>query len=333
MARRGTTRPRKTAPAARLRDGLRLVKGAAAENAGFARAGDLIVGVGRATAEMLCAAPRIEDRHVDLSMFSVQGGGAAANAVAAVAMLGGRARYFGRLADDMCGDFVRRGLSVLGVDVGLVSVERGRVSPVSIIEIEELTRRQRVLFTPGNTSPLAARDLPRRLLEGAGVLIVDGTLPALQVAAAERARDRGVTVVLNASTLSEGMGDLLGLSDVVVGSERFAGEIAPSDDLEESLREIARLGPRLPVITLGDAGAMALHGGRVIRREAIDVSPVDTTGAGDVFCGAFAFALAGRHPVDRALAIANAAAGLSCRSFGARSALPTFKEVQAALKD
>jgi sugar/nucleoside kinase (ribokinase family) len=289
----------------------------------------LVVGVGLATVDLLCVAPRIDERLVELSVFSMQGGGSVSTALAMAATLGAKARLFGRLADDDFGRFVLSALRGL-VDTSLVSVERGKFSPVSLVNIDELTRKRKIMFTRGSTTPLLPRDLPPRLLDGASLLIIDGYQPALQAAIAEKARAKGITVLLNAGHLVGGMGELLALSDIVIGSERFASEFAPSDDVQKSLREITRIGPRVAVITMGEAGAMALEDRKVVQQEAIDVFVADTTGAGDVFCGAFAYAALQRWPLEKALPFANAAAGLTCRSLGAQSALPTLPEVVAA---
>ena len=289
----------------------------------------LVVGVGLATVDLLCVAPRIDERLVELSVFSMQGGGSVATALAVAATLGAKARLFGRLADDDFGRFVLSALRGL-VDTSLVSVERGKFSPVSLVNIDELTRKRKIMFTRGSTTPLLPRDLPPRLLDGASLLIIDGYQPALQAAIAEKARAKGITVLLNAGHLVGGMGELLALSDIVIGSERFASEFAPSDDVQKSLREITRIGPRVAVITMGEAGAMALEDRKLVQQEAIDVFVADTTGAGDVFCGAFAYAALQRWPLERALPFANAAAGLTCRSLGAQSALPKLAEVVAA---
>jgi sulfofructose kinase len=289
----------------------------------------LVVGVGLATVDLLCVAPRIDERLVELSIFSMQGGGSVATALAMVATLGSKARFFGRLADDDFGRFVLGAMRGL-VDTSLVSVERGKISPVSLVNIDELTRKRKIMFTRGSTTPLLPRDLPPRLLDGASLVIIDGYQPALQAAIAEKARAKGITVLLNAGHLVGGMGELLALSDIVIGSERFASEFAPSDDVQKSLREITRIGPRVAVITMGDAGAMALEDRKVVQQEAIDVFVADTTGAGDVFCGAFAYAALQKWPLERALPFANAAAGLTCRSLGAQSALPKLAEVTEA---
>jgi sulfofructose kinase len=290
----------------------------------------VVVGVGQASVDLICVAPRLDERRVELSVFSMQGGGATGTALATLALLGAGSRFFGMVGDDHFGRFILSGLSDVGVDTSLVQVERQKVSPVSIVEVDEFTGKQRMLTTGGSTTPLELRDLPPRLLLGASLLYLDGYQPALQAALAEKARAKKIPVLLNAGHLTGGMGELLSLADVVIGSERFASEFAPSDRIESSLREVTRLGPRVAVITLGPEGAMALEGDKLVQQDPLDVFVADRTGAGDVFCGAFAYATAAGWALEEALPFANAAAGLSCRSLGARAGLPSLAEVMGA---
>ena len=290
----------------------------------------VIVGVGLATTDLLCVAPRSDERRLELSVFSMQGGGSMGNALATLAMFGAKCRFFCRVGDDHFGRFILSGLDEVGVNTSLTSLEPGKLSPVSIIEVDEFTRRRKILFTRGSISALSPRDLPPRLLHGASMLCIDGFEPALQAAVAEKAREKGITVLLNAGNLAGGMGELLALSDIVIGSERFASEFAPSDDIDKSLREITRLGPRIAVMTLGNEGAMALEGDKLVTQHPLDVFVADTTGAGDIFSGAFAYAMACRWPLEEALPFANAAAGLACRSLGARAGLPSLDEAVVA---
>ncbi|MBN2575646.1 MAG: hypothetical protein JXP73_13860 [Deltaproteobacteria bacterium] len=291
----------------------------------------VVVGVGLASVDLLFVCPRIDQRLVDASVFSMQGGGSAANILATLAAMGRRTRFFGRIGDDEHGHFILRGMQNLRVDTSLLSVEKDRVSAVSVLQVDELSRRRKILRSRGNVTPLSPRDLPAGLLRDASMLVIDGSQPALQAAIAEKARDKGITVLLNASQLSGGMGELLSLSDIVIGSERFANELAPSDELRDSLREILNLGPRIALITLGETGSVGLEGSKLVEQEALDVFVADTSGAGDAFAGAFAYAYLQGWPLERAVPFANAAAGLVCRSLGARSALPTVAEVMAAM--
>jgi len=292
-----------------------------------------LVGIGLATVDMLCVAPRMSERIVELSVFSMQGGGTMGNTLAAAGALGGRARFFGRVGNDDFGRSILGGLEACGVDCSLVAVEPDAISPMSVVQIDELSRKRKILTTKGNTQTLSTADLPMDLLSGAGLVVIDGYQPALQAAIAEKARARGVPVLLNASHLGSSVGELLTVADVVIGSERFAAEIAPSDRIEHSLSEICKLGPSCAVITLGDAGAIGLQGESFVRQDCFDVFVADTTGAGDVFCGAFAYSFHQGWRLERALPFANCAAGLSCRAIGARAGVPTRAEVEQALTE
>jgi sugar/nucleoside kinase (ribokinase family) len=290
------------------------------------------VGVGLATVDLMCEVPHAELRLLEMSVFSMQGGGSVANILSVLSMLGVKGRYFGRVGADEFGSFIERSLKQLDIDTSLLAKEKGKVSPVSVIQIDEQSRRRKILRSRGNVTPMTVADLPNSLLDGASLVCMDGTQPALQAAVAERARSKKITVLLNASQLSGGMGELLALSDIVVGSERFANEFAPSDELSDSLREITRLGPRVAVLTMGKAGAIALEGDKLVQQDAIDVPVTDTTGAGDAFCGAFAYAQLKGWPLERALPFANASAGLACRSLGSRAGLATLDEIEQAVK-
>lgn len=288
-----------------------------------------VVGIGNATADLIGVVPRTQESVVELAQFSLQGGGACATALCTAAALGGKASWFGRLSDDEFGRFVHQNFQSFGVDVSNVLLEKGKVSPLSIISIDEQTRRRGIHFTRGNLTPLGPTDLPRSLLADAAVLLIDGREPPVQVLAAEAARERGATVVLDAGHLYKGIGELLALCDVVIASERFATEVAPSGELPDSLMELTKMGPRMAVVTIGDEGAIGLEGEKLVQQDAIDVQVVDTTGAGDVFRGAFVYALAQGWTLERCMPFANAAAGLKCRSLGGQNGIPALREVLA----
>jgi sugar/nucleoside kinase (ribokinase family) len=292
----------------------------------------VVVGVGLATVDLLFVSPHQDERLIDASVFSMQAGGSASNMLAALAVMGERTRYFGRIGDDEHGRFIQHCMEDLHIDASMLTAERKKVSPVSVIQIDELTRRRKILRSRGNVTPLSPRDLPPGLLHNAAMLVIDGSQPALQAAIAEKARNKGIPVLLNASQLSGGMGELLSLADIVIAAERFAHEIAPSDNMGDSLREILNLGPRIAVITMGESGSVGLEGEKLVEQEALDVFVADTSGAGDAFAGAFAFAHLHGWPLEKAVPFANAAAGLICRNIGARAALATVEEAMAAMK-
>jgi len=273
---------------------------------------DCVVGLGQVMVENLGVGPRSPETIVELSAFSMQAGGA---------------RYMGRLSDDDLGRIALRGLQEFGVDVSSVLIEPGRVSPASFTLVDDRTARRFVRFTRGNTSPLLPGELPRTLFDGARALVVDGRAPAPQIAAAERAKALGLTVILDARHLGPGMGELLGLCDIVIGNERFAAESSHSADMKRSLNELVKMGPRTAVITLGEEGAIGLEADTVVRQPALDVDVIDTTGASEVFRGAFIYGLLQGWGLDRCLPLANAAAGLNCRHLGGLGGIAPLSEI------
>jgi sugar/nucleoside kinase (ribokinase family) len=288
---------------------------------------DRVVGIGQVMVEQLGIGPRSPESVVEMSAFSIQAGGAVGTALATVSALGGAARYFGRLSDDEFGQIILRGFKEFGVDVTPVLIQPGRISPTSFILIDERTRRRFVRYTRGSTLPIEPGEIPRTIFDDARLLLVDGRTPAVQIAAAERAKALGLTVMLDARHLGPGMGELLDLCDIVVGNERFAAEFSHSSDMKRSLLELTQMGPRIAVITLGEEGAIALENETLVRQPALPIEIFDTTGASEVFRGAFIHAFMQSWPLDKALPFANAAAALNCRHLGGVGGIPSLAEV------
>ena len=291
---------------------------------------DRVVGLGQLSVEQLGVGPRSGETIIELSTFSIQAGGAVGTALATVCALGGQARYFGRLSDDEFGSIILRGLKAFGVDVSQVLIEPGKVSPTSFILVDERTGRRTVRFTRGSTTLLEPGEIPRNLLDEASLLLVDGRNPSVHIAAAERAKALGVTVLLDARRLGAGMGELLDLSDIVIGNERFAAEFSHSSDVKRSLMELTRMGPRIAVITQGEEGAIGLDNDTLVRQPALTGDVYDTTWASDVFRGAFIYGYLQGWPLQRSLPFANAAAGLNCRHLGGVGGLPSLAAVLQA---
>jgi sugar/nucleoside kinase (ribokinase family) len=290
-----------------------------------------VVGIGRAEVHHLAVVGRYPDpeSRVDLAGFSIQGGGTVATALATLAGLDVKAAFIGKLSDDDFGEFILRGLKGLGIDVSGVVREPGRLSPYSFIIIESETKRRTVFQTEGNTAPLDSSEADLACLNEAELLLVDGLQMEAQIRAAEEARRRGIKVVLDAGALSEGMGELVALSDVLIASERYASEVAPRGEIEDSLIELHRMGPPVVVVTMGAEGSIGLEGEKLVRQPPLQVSVVDTTGAGDVYLGGYCFGLLQGWPLERCMQVASATAGLSCRELGSRAGLPDLAEVEA----
>lgn len=291
-----------------------------------------VVGVGHCTVDYLGVVERYPeaDAKTELSEFSMQGGGPVATALVTLASLGVQTSVLAKVSDDDFGKFIRQGLQEAGVDTSGLIVEPGRVSPFSFIAVERKSAKRTIYWTRGDVSSLEPSDLRLDLMDGARVLHVDGLQMEAQIAAARYARQNGVQVVYDAGSPRPGMEELIGLTDTLVSSERFAAELG-SGALAESLKTLHAMGPTTVVITIGEDGSVGMEKEETYIVPALPVEAVDTTGAGDVYHGAFIFGMLQGWGLRERMRFANAAAGLKCRSLGGRAGIPSLDEVHQAL--
>ncbi len=291
-----------------------------------------VVGIGHSTVDYLGLIERYpeSDTKVEISEFSIQGGGPVATALVTLAALGVDTAIVSKVSDDDFGRFMRSGLVEAGVDTTGLVVEPGKVSPFSFIAVERGSGKRTIFWTRGNLGRLEPEDVDLGLLEGAKVLHVDGIHSWAQIAAARKARELGVHVVYDAGSARDGWKELVELSDTVIASERFVSEAVPGA-IAESLRSLARMGPGTVVITMGPEGSVGMEQGQTYIAPALDVEAVDTTGAGDVYHGAYIYALLQGWTLQKRMRFASAAAGLKCRSLGGRAGIPTLGEILAAM--
>jgi sugar/nucleoside kinase (ribokinase family) len=195
--------------------------------------------------------------------------------------------------------------------------------------IHEATGKRSIFFDGGTAGAPSPDEVDPALVRRAAVLLADGTAPAPAIRAAEIAREAGLPVVVDVEHRRAGCDELLRLSTHPILPLRFGTGFAGVETPLDICRAVQALGPATVVVTLGDQGCVAVEGDTVYRVPAFDVPVVDTTGAGDVFHGAFAYGLALGKGLGENLRFASAAAALSCRALGGRAGLATIDEVEA----
>jgi sulfofructose kinase len=257
-----------------------------------------------------------------------QGGGPAATAAVTIRRLGTPARFLGVCGDDDIGAWVLGDLRREKVDVSGVRVRRGKASHLSVCISDPRTGSRNVFWHPGDAPDLTPREAPRRLLDGAGVVLCDGRHAAASRALVDEARVRGLPTLLDAGSLRGATRLLLRRVDACIASLVFARDLAGSEQPEDMLRALEAHRPSIVGVTLGARGAVARErGGPTIHVPACRVRVVDTTGAGDAFHGAFAWGLLHRRPLRWTMRFASVVAGLKCRCLGGRRGLPTLRKV------
>ncbi len=265
--------------------------------------------------------------------YRESGGGMAANAAVAVVRLGGAADFWGPVGDDREAGFMAAELAGEGVDTaGMIRVS-GRRSSVSTILVDARGERLIVGFRSDALCEPADR-LPWDRLADAGAVLADVRWPAGAAAVLRRARAAGVPTVLDGDVAPrEHLRELVALAEHAIFSERGLDAFLPGVDLPDALRAALAAGARIAGVTRGEHGLAWCERGdeRVRTVPALPLRAVDTTGAGDVFHGAYALALAEKLPVDEAARFACAAASLKCAGAGARGSVPSREAVLAQL--
>ncbi len=181
-----------------------------------------------------------------------------------------------------------------------------------------------ITVAPGANAQLRPEHLPS--LKGFTHLLLQLETPMDTVSAyARAARAQGVTVVLNAAPAQKLPADLLAHTDVLVVNE---GELATVSGHTGSIAEcLERIQVPTVVVTLGHHGSCARQQGAFTLQGAYPITPVDTTGAGDTFCGSLVAALSQGKSLADALQFASAASAIACTRWGAQSSIPEAAEV------
>ena len=293
----------------------------------------LIRGVGYCGMDYLCIVPYVpHDDKVELAESLIQGGGPCATALVAAARLGARAAFCGAVGDDERGAQIVGGLAAEGVDTRGVKIRRGSDSPAGFCWIEQKSGKRSIAWTRGSARPLTPRELDRDLIRNSRVLHLDGHQTQAALAAAKLARKSGVAVSLDAGTLVPKIDELLELADIVIASEKFALRYTGETRMDAAVKKLFSGARSFSAVTLGKAGSVGFDGKRLLRCPAFKVDVVDTTGAGDVFHGAFAFAYASGKPWAECMRFAAAAAALKCTRFGGRTGIPDLKTTEKFLR-
>jgi ribokinase len=261
--------------------------------------------------------------------FKTYPGGKGANQAVACARAGGApTSMLLALGEDDFAKPLERSLTLAGVQLHIKRVKDQATGTAFICVSDDAENA--ITVAPGANFALQASDL--MALDGCTHLLMQLEIPLETVLAyARAARESSIKVVLNAAPARELPPELLGLIDVLIVNE---GELATLAKHHGSIDEcLARIEVPWVVVTLGSEGCRARIDGRLVAQPAFKITPVDTTGAGDTFCGVLVAALCAGLGIEDALRQASAASALACLVPGAQSSIPAATDVQAFLRN
>jgi sulfofructose kinase len=323
-----------------------------------------VVGLGQACVDYLgrLAFFPHEDQKTELLEVHRQCGGPASTAMVTLARLGVETAFIGSVSDDAFGVQIVEGLNKEKVDFSHLKITPGFTSQFAFIAIQKETGARTIFWHRGSVPHLKPRDVDLSSFSRAKILHLDGLMIEASIEAARQARKMGMSVVMDAGTMREGSIKLVSLVDILIASERFASERFASERFaserfasetfvsetfvsetfaeplvetnahEKALKALHELGPKTVIITLGPRGSIGWDGGRTLFQNAFPIKALDTTGAGDVYHGAYIYGLLQKWSTSECMRFASATAALKCRAIGARKGIPGLKEVMEFMR-
>jgi sulfofructose kinase len=289
-----------------------------------------VVGVGINATDTIIRLPHFPARDSKLQVRSIDilPGGQVATAMAACELWGLKTRYVGKIGDDEAGKIQQREMRHIGVEAHWI-VAPGARSQSSFILVDETSGERTVLWIRAPEIALNALDIRRDWIRGARALLVDGHDTEAATQAARWAHEEGIPVVGDFDNRYPEVEKLLEFVDFPVTSHDFPERLTGEADLLRSLPKIlSDYKCRLICATLGSQGALAWDGSCFSLCPGFRIKAIDTTGAGDVFHGAFIYGLLHKWKIEEILEFCCAAAAINCQAPGARGYIASIEEIQ-----
>ena len=260
-------------------------------------------------------------------------GGKGANQALAAARAGAKVAMVGRVGRDSFADVALSELGAGGVDISRVERDE-QPTGCALICVDTKGQNQIVLATGANAAALE-RQVPDEWLTPESIVVMQMEVwPAQNWTLVARAASRGARVLLNAAPAGPIPGIALAALDWLIVNETEAVAVAAGLGLgrleaRAAAAAIAGAADITCIVTLGADGALAFEPKAAWQVKAMEISPIDTTAAGDAFVGAFAASIVGGASLPEALRAASTAGGLACLTRGAQSSLPLKDAIEA----
>ncbi len=293
-----------------------------------------LIGLGYCSLDYCCLCPRIPiDDKVEAKQTLMQGGGPAATATYAAAKLGARCSFLSAVGTDEQGDEIRKQMEAVGIDTARMIRREGAASPSAFCWTDASNGNRSIAWTRGSVAPVAADEVCEKFIASATLLHLDGHQTTAAIKAATIAKESDVVVAIDAGTVVPGIDELLKLSDIAIMSEKFMQTHLGCTNPEDAVKKLFHAGSKFSAVTLGSKGSYGFDGATIYHQPSFKVDVVDTTGAGDVFHGAFAYQYIKGGGWQECLRFSAAVAALKCTKFGGRTGIPTLAEAKTFLSE
>ncbi len=290
-------------------------------------------------------------------LFAQNPGGAPANVAVAVARLGGKSAFIGKVGDDMHGNFLKATLEENNVDCKALIADKDYFTTLAFVDVRENGEREFSFSRKhGADKMLSVDDIPvekikeSKIFHFGSVSLTDDPVRSATLFAAKTAKAEGVMVAYdpnyrsslweNEATAEFHMREALKYADMVKVSDEETVLLTGEKDYRKAAEVLVENGAEIAVVTLGKDGAYVCTKDGGVKVDGLNVTAVDCTGAGDSFWGAFLLKVAqsGKKLSEITLVeaagfarFANAAASICVENHGAIPSLPTIEDIEKRL--
>jgi sugar/nucleoside kinase (ribokinase family) len=268
---------------------------------------------------------------IPMAAFSKQGGGLTGTALVAAARLGAKTAYIGKLGDDEYSRFLLEEFQKDGVNIDHVIFEEGAQPPVAFIHVEQNSGERRIARY-WKEFELKPKELDVEMIRNSRVLFLEHHFVEAGIFAARVIKQAGGLAVVDAERNVAGFDQILHAADYIIVAQNFATQQTGCAGPEQSADWLQQKYGGIIVVTAGENGAFCRTPETFFHQPAFQVDVVDTTGAGDVFHGAFTMGLLENWPLPKILEFAAVVAAMKCRGLGGRAMIPRRKEAVAFLR-
>jgi sulfofructose kinase len=288
-----------------------------------------ILGLGCVSYDMLSVIPEMPawEAVEYIAEYQVQQGGIAATATVAASRLGAPVEFIGGIAPGFQGEFLKDNFRKYRVACDRIRVLGDGTSQFTVVLIHQTTGRRTFVINKGvqDRTELFTEALD---LSGVRFMLFDGYYFDTTLRTARQAREKGIVSITDLSqrNFHPRMREYLSLIDYPILPEMYVKAFCNIDDPLEAGKRMYHPDNKALIVTCGDRGAHIITAAGTDFIPAFPITPVDTTGAGDVFHGAFAFALWKGYGLREAVTFASAVSALKCTKIGGQSGIPDFNE-------
>lgn len=296
-----------------------------------------IVVVGSSNTDMTVRSQRFPESGQTLlgGDFMMSQGGKGANQAVAIARLGGEVTFVAKVGDDMFGRESLKLYAAEGIDTGYIFIDANQPSGVALINVNAEGENRIVVASGANYSITCDDiDLAAEAIASADIVLMQLESPMECVEhAAKIARDGGAKVILNPAPAADIPDSLYGYLYAIVPNQSEASALSGVDivdrrSAQRAAEVLASRGVEVVIITLGAEGALVCSKGETTFVEALKVRAIDTTAAGDTFCGGLCVALSEGESICDAVRFANRCSAISVTRHGAQPSIPYRCELE-----